>query len=119
MQPSLGFQQRRERDGERRTRARIAPATVAHSKMKAAGLRRDPYFPVGQMPVDNDLAAVFTFDLEDPLVQVPVDIDVRFGKRGIERHADRREHAIGGGHEFAVGGHRGKPLRARIPLDVT
>jgi len=43
-------------------------------------------------------------DREDAVVQRPVDIGVRDGRR-IERVADGLERAIGAGNEFAFGEH--------------
>src|SRR5947209_13579976 len=73
--------------GERAAGTRVAPGAVARTEMEAAALRRDPDFTVGKMPVDDQLAAVLALDLEDPVVQIPVEIDIRIGKRRIERCA--------------------------------
>ena len=46
-------------------------------------------------------------DLEDAVVQAPVDVGVAVVERRVERGADRGERAIGGGDEFGLGhGHR-------------
>ncbi len=44
--------------------------------MKSAAARRDPHLAIRHVAVDDDLAAVAAVDLEDAVVQAPVDVGV-------------------------------------------
>ena len=56
-------------------------------------------------------------DLEDAVVQAPVEIGVAVVERGVDRGADRRQRGVGGSDEFGVGGHESRVIR--FPGDVT
>ena len=66
----------------RASRASSSPERVSRQRpsrgaeVKAAGACRDPHLAVRHVAVDDDLAAVTAVDLEDAVVQAPVDVGV-------------------------------------------
>jgi len=75
--------------------------------MKASGARRYPDLAVGNVTVNDELAAIRAFDFEDPIVEAPVGVVVVgvVGKRGVERGTDGGKNSVGGGDESGVGSH--------------
>ena len=69
-------------------------------KWKPPLRRRHPDLAIGHVPVDDQLAAVLALDLEDAVVQRPVDVDVGGRERPVERLADRGQRGVGDGDEF-------------------
>src|SRR5262252_8808100 len=57
------------------------------------------------MAVDDQLGPVLAFDLEDPVVQAPVEVDVACFQRRIESSADRDQRRVSCGDESRVGRH--------------
>src|SRR5512132_2748727 len=84
--------------------------------MKAAAACGDPDFTIRYVAVDDDLAADATVDLEDAVVQAPVDVGVGDVERRVQRFADGGERAVGGGDEFGIGQHVGPGGSGRVSL---
>ena len=74
--------------------------------MKASGARRDPDLAVGDVAVNDELAAIRAFNFQDAVVKAPVGIVVIAGKRGVERGTDGDKDGVGGGDESSVGSHK-------------
>ena len=74
--------------------------------MKASGARRDPDLAVGDVAVNDELAAIRAFNFQDAVVKAPVGIVVIAGKRGVERGTDGDKDGVGGGDESGVGSHK-------------
>jgi len=73
--------------------------------MKASGARRDPDLAVGDVAVNDELAAIRAFYFQNAVVKAPVGIVVGVGKRGVERGTDGGKYGVGGGDESGVGSH--------------
>src|SRR5581483_2618291 len=113
LQSGLGGEQALERGPKLVAGARVAPAPVLGAEVKAARARGDPQLAIGNVTIEDQLAAVLAFDLENAIVQAPVEIDVGFGEGGVEARADRRQGRIGRVDEFSVAQHDGScQLRA-------
>lgn len=74
--------------------------------MKASGARRDPDLAVGDVAVNDELAAIRAFNFQNAVVKAPVGIVVIAGKRGVERGTDGDKDGVGGGDESGVGSHK-------------
>ena len=99
----LADQQPRDLRAEFGAAARVAPDAAVDPEMEAAAARGDPDLAIADVPVDDELAPVLALDLEDAVVQAPVDVGIAVAQRRVERAADAGERAIGECEEFGLG----------------
>ena len=110
--------ERRQRD--RKSRLRLQESRECRRELVAASAYRASGRPAARkwkppdlaathssrfvhVAVDDQLAAVTAVDLEDAVVQRPVDVGVAIFERRVERQTDRRERGVGGSDEGGVG----------------
>jgi hypothetical protein len=90
----------------------VAPLAVIRREMKAAASGRDPDLAIRHVTVDDDLAAIGALDLENAVLQRPIQVGFARLERNVERAADGSKRAVGSRYEFRFAGHR--ELQSRI-----
>ncbi len=105
----------------RRPTARVAPAAARAARSESRRSVRRPTSRGWALAIDDDLAAVAAVDLEDAVVQAPVDVGVAVASAASSAAPIAASVRVGGGDELAFGDHgRHRRIRAAtIPPDVT